>query len=108
MNIMKKIYVFILLLITVYATTAQPVITGRVSDNQGNALVGVEFFLTEACVNLIGISDSTGHVTFSTLPENTGKICYRFFNDLEYFGMVDVKDNSFELVIDENDLIISP
>jgi TonB-linked SusC/RagA family outer membrane protein len=107
MNSMKRIiYIFIILLITFYATNAQKGITGKVSDRNGNVLAGVEFFSTEACINLAGISDSTGHVSISSISENVVNLFYRFFGEQEYAGSIRIKDNIFNLVINECNQVI--
>lgn len=103
---MKKILIFIVSLITFYASNAQNVITGKVSDKNGNALAEVEFYLNKSSVNNAGISDSTGNVTITSLPENTANLFYRYSGDQEYFGSVNIEDNTFDLIINESNQVI--
>jgi len=103
---MKKIYIFIVLLIMAYTIHAQPVITGKVSNENGNVLAGVEFYLTEACIDRSGVSDSTGNVIVTSIPKNTAYLFYRYSGDQEYFGSVNINGNTFDLVISKNNRVI--
>ena len=108
MDVMKKIYIIIIsLIISVSMANSQTAITGKVSDKNGNALAGVEFYFTEACIRLAGVSDSVGNLPPVILSESTGKLFYRYSGEQEYFGSVSITGNVIDLTINENDQVVN-
>ena len=103
---MKKIlYILCILCLSATQVFAQAVVSGHVSDQQGNPVAGVEFYRPDGMVR-IGVSDENGDITIEN-SQGLEFLRYKMFKGTNYEGLVTIREGKIELVLDRNSETIS-